>query len=360
MNPKTPEPPENVWQYAGEHLRRRKTSGVYYAFGKRHGKQFSRSLKTRDPKTARRLRDDYIKELDRLITGEAAQIAFEELAARWNEAERHTLKESTAARRAASVKAIAPAFLGLQIRNITPRHCEEWLRQTKDDIAPRTLAKELETIRGAFRYAVNHGLILRDPSANIKRPKIRNKPPAVPTREQFAAIVSAIRADVQGKGNDGADLAELLAYSGMRLNEARSLRWRDVNFAQRLFTVTGGERGTKNSEQRTVPLSDEMRALLKRLKLKGGNAAPDAFIVKTASAKKCLMTACRKLGLPNFHHHSMRHFFATCAIESGVDIPTVARWLGHKDGGALLMKTYSHLQQAHSLEQMKRVSFGTP
>jgi hypothetical protein len=43
-----------------------------------------------------------------------------------------------------------------------------------------------------------------------------------------------------------------------------------------------------------------------------------------------------------------------------VDIPTVARWLGHKDGGALLMKTYSHLQQAHSLEQMKRVSFGTP
>jgi integrase len=63
-------------------------------------------------------------------------------------------------------------------------------------------------------------------------------------------------------------------------------------------------------------------------------------------------------GLPKFHHHSLRRYFATCAIESGVDIPTVARWLGHKDGGALLMKTCSHLQQAHSLEQIKRVSFG--
>jgi hypothetical protein len=53
----------------------------------------------------------------------------------------------------------------------------------------------------------------------------------------------------------------------------------------------------------------------------------------------------------------LRHYFATCAIESGLDVPTVARWLGHKDGGALLMKIYSHLQQAHSVEQMKRVSF---
>ena len=357
MNSQALEPPEGIWQYAGENLRRLKTSGIYYAFGKRNGKQFSKSLKTCDKATARRLKDDYMKGLDRLTSGEAAQITFEELAARWNESERHTLKDSTAARRAASVKAIAPAFLGLQIRNITARHCEDWAIARTKEVAPRTFTKELETMRGAFRYATAQGLILRDPSAIIKRPKMHSKPPAVPTREHFAGIVAAIRADAQGKGRDGADMVELLAYSGMRLNEARSLRWRDVNFSQGGFTVTGGERGTKNHEQRPVPLSDEMRGLLERLKHARGKAAPDAFVIQTASAKKCLMTACRKLGLANFHHHSLRHYFATCAIESGVDVPTVARWLGHKDGGALLMKTYAHLQQAHSVEQMKRVSF---
>jgi integrase len=360
MNSQPPEPPRGDWINVGNNLRRLKTSGVYYVFAKRKGNQFRRSLHTKDKAQARRLKDDFMRELDRLASAEAAQITFEQLAARWNEAERHTLKESTAARRAACVKAIAPAFFGLQIRHITARHCEAWANaRANSGVAAATFVKELETMRGAFRYATAQGLILHDPSANIKRPKIRNKPPAVPTREQFAAIVGAIRADVQGKGDNGALLVELLAYSGMRLNEARSLRWRDVNFAQRLFTVTGGERGTKNYEQRTVPLSDEMRALLARLKCERGKAAPDAFIVQTTSARKCLETACRKLGLPNFTHHSKRHFFATCAIESGVDIPTVARWLGHKDGGALLMKTYSHLQQAHSLEQMKRVSFGT-
>jgi integrase len=39
-------------------------------------------------------------------------------------------------------------------------------------------------------------------------------------------------------------------------------------------------------------------------------------------------------------HHELRHLFATRCIESGVDIPTVSRWLGHKDGGALAMKVY--------------------
>jgi integrase len=53
----------------------------------------------------------------------------------------------------------------------------------------------------------------------------------------------------------------------------------------------------------------------------------------------------------------LRHLFATRCIESGVDIPTVSRWLGHKDGGALAMKTYGHLRREHSIAQAQRVSF---
>ena len=50
---------------------------------------------------------------------------------------------------------------------------------------------------------------------------------------------------------------------------------------------------------------------------------------------------------------------ATRCIESGVDIPTVSRWLGHKDGGALAMKTYGHLRREHSIAQAQRVTFAT-
>ena len=58
-------------------------------------------------------------------------------------------------------------------------------------------------------------------------------------------------------------------------------------------------------------------------------------------------TACTNLGIARFTHHDLRHLFATRCIESGVDIPTVSRWLGHKDGGALAMKVYGHLRDQH-------------
>ncbi|MGH7952913.1 MAG: tyrosine-type recombinase/integrase [Limisphaerales bacterium] len=298
-----------------------------------------------------------LRDINQLASADGASVTFDEAARRWIETTRHALKESTVKRRETYLKAIAPHFLGLQIRNIRPSHCEAWLAERKTK-ASATLAKELDTMRGVFQYADEQGWILRDPSKSIKRPRVRNKSPHVLTREQFQSIVSEIRAESQGKGHDGADLVELLAYSGMRLNEACSLRWHDVNFSGGVFTVTGGERGTKNYEQRTVPLFAEMRVLIERIKRERGGGAQNDFVIRTATARQCLETASRKLALPNFHHHSLRHYFASCAVESGADIPTIAGWLGHKDGGALLMKRYSHLRQSHSIEQSKRVSFG--
>jgi hypothetical protein len=68
-------------------------------------------------------------------------------------------------------------------------------------------------------------------------------------------------------------------------------------------------------------------------------------------------TACTKLGIVRITHHDLRHLFATRCIESGVDIPTVSRWLGHKDGGALAMKTYGHLRDQHSTTMAQKVVF---
>jgi integrase len=56
-------------------------------------------------------------------------------------------------------------------------------------------------------------------------------------------------------------------------------------------------------------------------------------------------------------HHDLRHLFATRCIDAGVDIPTVSRWLGHRDGGALAMKVYGHLRDQHSNEMAQKVTF---
>jgi hypothetical protein len=40
--------------------------------------------------------------------------------------------------------------------------------------------------------------------------------------------------------------------------------------------------------------------------------------------------------------------FITRAIERGVDVKVIAEWQGHKDGGKLILDTYSHVNRAHS------------
>jgi integrase len=74
-------------------------------------------------------------------------------------------------------------------------------------------------------------------------------------------------------------------------------------------------------------------------------------------AQKAMDAACAKLSIVRITHHDLRHLFATICIESGLDIPTVSRWLGHKDGGALAMKTYGHFRAEHSAAQALKVSF---
>ena len=80
-------------------------------------------------------------------------------------------------------------------------------------------------------------------------------------------------------------------------------------------------------------------------------------ILEVGECNKALAKACKALGIAALTHHDLRHLFATRCIESGVDIPTVARWLGHKDGGALAMRTYGHLRNEHSQAMAQRVKF---
>lgn len=67
---------------------------------------------------------------------------------------------------------------------------------------------------------------------------------------------------------------------------------------------------------------------------------PRGKVLGVGEATKSLARACEKLGVELLTHHDLRDAFATSAIEAGVDITTVAAWLGHADGGPLLMRRY--------------------
>jgi integrase len=153
-------------------------------------------------------------------------------------------------------------------------------------------------------------------------------------------------------------MVEFLAYSGARATEAAGVRWQDVDFERGRIYIAPG----KTSQSRYIPLLDSMRDLLDRIRatprwFRAEHRRADGYILSVIECEKALTSACTKAGAHRMTRHDLRHLFATRCIESGVDIPTVSRWLGHKDGGALAMRVYGHLRDDHSQAMAAKVTF---
>ena len=127
----------------------------------------------------------------------------------------------------------------------------------------------------------------------------------------------------------------------MRINsEAVWVTGEDIDWTRKEIIVRGDPvTAIKNSETRRLGSFDK------------------GPVLKVGRCNEALARACQEIGISKLTHHDLRHLFATRCIESGVDIPTVSRWLGHKDGGALAMKTYGHLRNEHSQAMAQKVKF---
>jgi integrase len=71
-------------------------------------------------------------------------------------------------------------------------------------------------------------------------------------------------------------------------------------------------------------------------------------VFRISDAKKTIAGACKRLGLRHYSHIGFRRMFITRAIELGVDPKVIAEWQGHRDGGKLILGTYSHVNPVHS------------
>ncbi len=87
----------------------------------------------------------------------------------------------------------------------------------------------METLNQMLAYAKDHLRILIDnPGSSVKRKKMVKSGIAIPTKDQFRAILNELR-DGHKATCEAADFVEFLGYSGCRQAETWDLRWRDVN-----------------------------------------------------------------------------------------------------------------------------------
>jgi integrase len=197
----------------------------------------------------------------------------------------------------------------------------------------------------------------KNPARKIKRLGVKQTELRLPEPDQFNRMLQIVETSGAGQAQHCADLIRFLAFSGCRISEARKVTWSDVDMDREEIRVCNAKR-TKRSNgalTRQVPIIPPMRELLERLKK--ADPLPSQKVCVLSECEKSLVRACKLVGVARITHHDLRHLFATRCIESGVDIPTVSRWLGHSDGGALAMRTYGHLRREHSAAMAQRVTF---
>lgn len=366
------EPSVSPWlktQYAN--LIRYKPSGVYYARLRVRGKLVWKSLKTDKVSVAVLRLADLQKQERQVVKKEqdvaSGKVTFGDALSMWLTRLDGdvSLKPKTRIYYRERVKALKkswPELESLDVRKITKADCLAWAAKYSKEQEPSPTAynNSVLVLRKALDVAIEFGALYDNPARFISRARPRPKNPELPNREQFEKWVDSMDKLGDGWCRASADLVRFLAYGGMRKGEASNVLWRDVDFDRGTIHVRGdAETATKNSETRQVPIIPEMASLLERLRSESG-ALPESPVMRVGECQGNMDRAAKAIGMKRITHHDLRHLFATRCIESGVDIPTVSRWLGHKDGGALAMKVYGHLQDAHSAQMAKRVSFAKP
>lgn len=353
-----------TWQKKGPNLYLH-PNGTYYARFESGGKDVWRSLRTKlkilaVPKLGELLKREYARRENQdssnsggKITGRQAKdqiMASLEASGRkpstlvyWKEIYAALFREW-------------PELPDLELRKVTTRQCEDWARRYRKKVSPTRFNGSLQRLRRLFKYAIDQGQRYTDPTANITQEKVVTRVPELPSRTKFEEWLEAIRNTKHRYSNGAADLAEFLAVTGLRINkEANKLLWRHVNFDTQEIMVVDSK---SEAGIRRVPMSTRSRALLQRLRDERSNDDPNVKVLQVSRGQKTWDEAARKVGISRMTNHDLRHYYCTACIESGVDFPTLANWLGHTDGGHLLSKTYAHVRNEHSKLMAGRVTFG--
>jgi integrase len=345
----------------------RHKSGRYYARAYAGGKEVWQSLKTSHYSVAEAKLAEFMKEhRERMSNGNAEVSAKMTLGGalqihQQNQADDVTIKPATRHYWNQIFVALLkswPSLADREIRRITKTDCKEWARAFRKVASPTRYNNTISGLRHVFDVAKDVGVIYSNPAEHLERVPVRAKQLTLPSSDQFLQIVDAVEHAGAWCSQDCADFLRGLAFTGCRKGEAAQVEWRDLDFDKGEIVVRGDpETATKNWEVRRVPMIPEARALFERMRAKRSNESLSAKVFGVGECQKALDRACKKVGADGITHHDLRHLFATRCIESGVDLPTVSRWLGHKDGGALAMKTYGHLRREHSIAQAQRVTF---
>jgi len=246
---------------------------------------------------------------------------------------------------------IAPDLGSYKLVELTPEIISRWQAERIAAGAGRVAVLHALALLGSIlQRAVESERIARNPARIVRKIK---RAPRREVRPLAPATVEKLRA---ASGERDAALISVLAYAGLRPQEALALCWghvRDRTLLVERAVSLGELKDTKTRAHRTVrllaPLQDDLRAWRQH----SGELADGALMFPSASGRPWTKTdwdnwrrrgfdrACMAIALYDARPYDLRHSFASLLLHEGRSVMYVARQLGHD--ARLTLGTYGHV-----------------
>ena len=236
-------------------------------------------------------------------------------------------------------------------------------RRTGKGLSANTVNAVISVIQSSLKTA--HVLELRKEyvAGKLKRPKLKEKPVECFTRAEQKQIERFVL-----NGNKDKLYGILLClYSGLRIGELIALQWSDIDFSKGILTVSkscyDGKDGLIIDEPktasscRTIPLPKQLFPILRGIRKKSDSlfvVSNHGKPVSVRSYQRSFELLLKKLKIAHRGFHSLRHTFATRALECGMDVKTLSEILGHKNPTVTLNR-YAHSLIEHKTLMMNRL-----
>ncbi len=275
---------------------------------------------------------------------------------------------------------IIPYYGDIDINEVSAREVQRWFNEMKERVSPFThkplspssINTALFAIRLSFQYAVDFDILENNPTTKVKCiPINRNerKPLRVFTREEQMKLERYI-----DKLNDDEYFVYILTlYTGLRLGEVMALTYKDINLKTGIISINKTKYKTKDKDGKWIYVIDTPKTVnstreipvpifiheklkeMKRRKISNyvvcrndGSELTDKVVVWRLGHIE------KKLHMRNLCFHSLRHTFATRALENNMDIKTLSEILGHSNIVTTL-NIYTHSLTKHKKQQMRRM-----
>jgi site-specific recombinase XerD len=253
---------------------------------------------------------------------EAMESFLAPLSPRTRERYRAALEEFAAWHRGTFGEAPDPALLtDLEVRDYVA------FLQGARKLSPSSIHLRLSALRGLLRSL---GRSLRVKGPRTQKPPVR----ALSARELGRLLAAAEGEDWIARRN--AAILQLMARAGLRVGEVIALEAEDIRLGERSGWAV--IRSGKGNKRREVPLNAEVRAALRAyLEARPPFPSPRLFVSRTGQplsardVQRLVAALARKARIEGkVTPHTLRHTFATRAVEKGVDIAALSALLGHE------------------------------